>query len=131
MLYKIREEGLPKSSLLFWDELLSRNGDFIAAKRQEVIDWANSSNVLRDRKFEIEYDKSAISQQRLEKYRDMEIASATTLVGPHRDDFSVFAIEPTGEKRLLSHFGSRGEQRIAILWLKLRELSFIENQTQV
>ena len=31
--------------------------------------------------------------------------------------------------RELSKYGSRGEQRLAILWLKLAELSYIEQKT--
>lgn len=33
------------------------------------------------------------------------------------------------EYRNLSHFGSRGEQRLGVLWLKLRELAYIEETT--
>ena len=72
-----------------------------------------------------------------------------TLVGPHRDDFSVkfhsFTVsqfhsdkEQTNPETSksgnletidLATFGSRGEQRMAILWLKLGELAFIEQVT--
>jgi DNA replication and repair protein RecF len=49
-------------------------------------------------------------------------------VGPHRDDVGFY--KQHGKEQLdLSKYGSRGEQRLAILWLKLAELSFIEQQT--
>jgi DNA replication and repair protein RecF len=69
---------------------------------------------------------SDTSEERLEKYKNEEIASATTLVGPHRDDFIFLE-----EERELSSFGSRGEQRMAVLWIKLAELSYIEEKTNV
>ena len=69
---------------------------------------------------------SAISEGRLEQYKNEEVSSATTLVGPHRDDF-IFKLND----RELSSFGSRGEQRMGVLWIKLAELSFVESTTEV
>ena len=36
--------------------------------------------------YRIEYDKSVISEARLEQYKQEEVAAKSTLVGPHRDD---------------------------------------------
>ncbi len=119
LLFRIREEGISRSNLLFWDQLLIKNGNYISKRREELIDFLNN------RKLHIEYNSSAISEGRLEKYKNEEVASATTLVGPHRDDFTFF-----DNNRELSSFGSRGEQRMAILWLKLAELNFIEEKTK-
>jgi len=124
LLYRIREEGLSRSQLLFWDRLLIKNGDYISQKREDFIEHANNKPSLDSHKFRLEYDKSAISASRLEQYAAEEVAAATTLVGPHRDDFCFFE-----NGRDLSRFGSRGEQRMAVLWLKLRELEYIEDQT--
>jgi DNA replication and repair protein RecF len=70
-----------------------------------------------------------ISEGRLEQYAEEEVAAATTLVGPHRDDFVFKVINGRQEARELARFGSRGEQRMAVLWLKLAELAFIEEVT--
>lgn len=121
LLLRIREEGTPRSQLLFWDKLLIKNGDYLSKKRGELIEFINKNPSLNKEKFELEYDRSAISEARLEQYGEEEIAAATTLVGPHRDDF-IFK----EEERDLARFGSRGEQRMAALWLKLAELAFIE-----
>lgn len=129
LLYRIREEGLSRSQLLFWDKLLTGNGNYISSARQNLIDFINATGGLNDQDFNLTYDSSAISERRLEQYKNEEIASATTLVGPHRDDF-IFQIRSTKhEIRNLNSFGSRGEQRMAILWLKLAELAFIEAKT--
>ena len=129
LLYQIREEGVPRSQLLFWDKLLIKNGDYIARQREEFIDYANLTEPLKGHSFSLEYDKSAISEARLEKYAKEEVAAATTLVGPHRDDF-IFMIEESShsaeEQRELAKYGSRGEQRMGVLWIKLAELYFIE-----
>ena len=129
LLFRIREEGLSSGQLLFWNQLLIRNGDYISGKREELINSINSKQDLNNTKFEITYDKSSISEGRLKQYAEEEIAAGTTLVGPHRDDF-VFRIQVNKkETRNLATYGSRGEQRMGILWLKLRELAFVEEKT--
>jgi DNA replication and repair protein RecF len=126
LLFRIREEGIPRSQLLFWNQLLIKNGDYISLRRQEFIDFVNSEKSPSDTHYRLEYDKSVISEGRLEQYKEEEVAAATTLVGPHRDDFIFFE-----GKRNLASFGSRGEQRMGILWLKMSELNFIETKTEV
>jgi DNA replication and repair protein RecF len=119
LLFRIREEGLSRSQLLFWNQLLIKTGNYISQRRGEFINFVNEEGRVK-----LDYDPSAISEGRLEQYKDEEIAAATTLVGPHRDDFVFF-----DNKRDLSKFGSRGEQRMAVLWLKLAELAFIQEKT--
>ena len=128
LLYRIREEGLSRSQLLFWDKLLIRNGNYISVKRGEFIDFINATGGLNDQEFDLTYDNSAISQGRLEQYINEEIASASTLVGPHRDDF-IFNIGELRKSRSLDKFGSRGEQRMAVLWLKMGELAFLAKES--
>lgn len=121
LLFRIREEGLSRGQLLFWDQLLIKNGDYITGKREDYINFINQTKSVNNLQYRLEYDKSVISIGRLEQYKNEEVAAATTLVGPHRDDFVFLA----GERNLDS-FGSRGEQRMAVLWVKLAELEFIK-----
>jgi DNA replication and repair protein RecF len=123
LLLRIRDEGITRSQLLFWDKLLIKNGDYISTAREEFINFVNLTPPLDSEVFSLEYDKSAISEARLEQYAEEEVAAATTLVGPHRDDF-IFS----RARRDLARFGSRGEQRMGVLWLKLAELKFIEEK---
>ena len=55
------------------------------------------------------------------KYND-EIKFGTTLIGPHKDDYS-FELDNTNLKEL----GSQGQQRMAILTLKLSEIEIFKN----
>jgi DNA replication and repair protein RecF len=121
LLMHIRDDGASRSGLLFWNQLLIKNGDYISAKRRELIEYINSKN-----KCNLVYDASSISESRLEQYKDAEIASATTLVGPHRDDIVFLQ-----EGRDLASFGSRGQQRMQILYLKLAEMAYVEENTGV
>ena len=128
LLYRIREEGISRSQLLFWNQLLIKNGDYITKKREEFIDFCNKQTEVGGKSYSIDYDRSVVSEGRLEQYKDEEIAAATTLVGPHRDDFAFKEIGSKGKAiRDLSSYGSRGEQRMAVLWIKMSELDFIED----
>ena len=129
MLYRIREEGISRSQLLFWDKLLIKNGDYISGIREDFIEFVNETRSLNNQDFELVYDKSAISEARLEQYAREEVAAATTLVGPHRDDFC-FRLKGKKSYRDLAKYGSRGEQRMGVLWLKLAELAYIKKVTE-
>jgi DNA replication and repair protein RecF len=121
----ISEGKASRSQLLFWNQLLISAGSYITDKREEYIEFVNNF-VLDDIHYFLEYDKSIISESRLDQYKDEEVYAKATLVGPHRDDMR-FMIDGK-EKRDLSKFGSRGEQRLGVLWLKLAEVSFIQEK---
>lgn len=133
----INEGKAHRHQLYFWNQLLIGAGGYLTDKRAEYIDFANTQALsvkeeskkgknftLAASRFTLAYDKSVISDSRLIQYKDEEIAAGATLVGPHRDNFIVYINE-----KELSKYGSRGEQRLAILRLKLSELSYIERET--
>ena len=57
-------------------------------------------------------------------HRQEELDRGVTVVGPHRDDFSFVA-----NGRDMGTFGSRGQQRTAVLALRLSELQWLQNAT--
>jgi DNA replication and repair protein RecF len=96
VLEAIRDEGADHRQLVFWDQLLIKAGSYITSKRKEFIEFVNSYKIpLAESEnflsYSITYDLSIISEERLFQYENAEIASATTLVGPHRDDL-IFTI---------------------------------------
>lgn len=113
LLSMIREGLANRSQLYFWDKLLIKNGDYITLKRGEYL-----QSLVGD--YTTFYDKSIITEERLKQYEVEEVAAATTLVGPHRDDFVI-----NFSNKNISKYGSRGEQRMAILWLKHGEIKFL------
>ncbi|MDO8429555.1 MAG: DNA replication and repair protein RecF [Candidatus Daviesbacteria bacterium] len=126
VLKRIREEVARAGELEYWTKQILENGLIIQQKRTEFFNNLNlqipklglEAGFLKD--LTLIYKESLISQERLETYQSREIAAATTLIGPHRDDFAMFA----GERNLFL-FGSRGEIRTAILDLKLAELEYV------
>ncbi len=119
----ISEGKAHHNQLQFWDQLLIKAGGYITDVRAKFIDFINHHPPFASH-YSLFYDKSVISESRLVQYKDEEVAAKATLVGPHRDDFLV-----TKKDLDLSKYGSRGEQRLAIVWLKLAELAFIERET--
>ncbi|MBU0619233.1 DNA replication and repair protein RecF [Patescibacteria group bacterium] len=126
LLQRIREGEAQRSQLLFWNRLLIKNGELISQKRQELIDFINHQLETDQRNTRLEYDKSAISPERLEKYKEAEVGAGATLIGPHRDDVKFLK----SNQRDLALYGSRGEQRMAVLATKLSELVFITQRIQ-
>lgn len=63
--------------------------------------------------------------------RREEIARGMTLIGPHRDELRFVAGSPAlGTHEVdLGIYGSRGQQRTAVLALKLAELAFLRERT--
>jgi len=121
-----RETGTRNEKQLeYWDNLVIENGSFITAKREEFINFLNASTKdIFD--FVVEYDKSVISKQRLLQYKAEEVAAGITLVGPHRDDFSIHMFGADKTIHDVKFYGSRGQQRLAILQLKSLELLYVE-----
>ena len=129
LLEKAREEGIRNEKQFeYWDNLLIENGQIISQKRQAFLDFVNlTQKEIFD--FTAFYDKSVISQARLLQYKDAEIGSGVTLVGPHRDDFSLSMFD---DKENTTHdiklYGSRGQQRLAILQLKVLQVQYIKEK---
>lgn len=121
-----RETGFrSQEQFEYWDHLLIENGSYITKKREELINYFNEQDKSL-LSFIATYDRSVVSKERLEQYKGAEAGSGVTLVGPHRDDFYVDILDDSGEQKNVKHFGSRGQQRLVVLQLKLLQLSYIE-----
>lgn len=115
----------------YWDELLITTGTYIHDQRQLFIDFINAqpqhifpSHVI--------YDHSIISEERLEKYKDAEMGACVTLVGPHRDDVKIEWTIENGQLKItetkeIKTFASRGQQRLAVLQLKVLQLQYMQD----
>jgi len=130
LLERIREGEAERKQLMFWNRLLIKNGEVITEKRRELIEFVNEEFKRKKIELRLEYDSSAISKVRLSKYSDAEVGAGKTLVGPHRDDFQLVMQRKGKLKKDLSIYGSRGEQRMAVLTVKLVELEFVKKKTE-
>ncbi|HUQ17239.1 MAG TPA: DNA replication/repair protein RecF [Candidatus Saccharimonadales bacterium] len=129
-------ERPPASELAYWDEELCRLAATISLRRltavREIVP-AFRAEALRfsgTEALDVAYASPAegeTADERAGSYRallaskrDRELWQGTTLVGPHREDLAVRA-----HGRALPEFASRGEQRSAVLALKMAEAAWI------
>jgi len=130
LLDAIREGVSTRHALTFWNGLLIKHGEVLSKKREELVNHIDSlwqrSELFN--KLSLVYDKSIVSEKRLEQYKKEELATGYTLVGPHKDDLQILSLNGEKRKRDLSIYGSRGEQRMAVLALKMGEIYFMEEK---
>lgn len=130
LLERAREEGArSEKEFSYWDELLIKNGQYISKKRNELINFINEKK-KKLFEFELTYDLSEISKERLLQYKNAEIGSGVTLVGPHRDDMLIKSENKlSSKKEEAKYFGSRGQQRLVALELKLAQIENLKKVT--
>jgi DNA replication and repair protein RecF len=140
LLRAIREEGATREELRFWDEAFLDAGAAIVTERLRLLETlagplaAAHAEIAPDEAAEArlglryatnapplpgEPPRAALARRLLET-ADKEVWNGSTLIGPHRDDL---VFELAG--RDLASFASRGQQRTAILALKLAELDLL------
>ena len=123
-----------------WDMQIAKGASYIVKKRMETIRKINEivssmELLLTDEKESIliKYRKSGNQEERfdeewyLEKLalaREEDSRFCHTSVGPHRDDL-IFLMNGND----ISSYGSQGQQRTAILSMKLAELEFVKKET--
>lgn len=137
LLRAIREGEATRDELAFWDRAFIEAGGAVVAERLRLLDALTGP--LARAHAEIAPDEGALTAgygtnsplrpgesprdalaRRLAETADREQWNGTTLIGPHRDDL-VFALDG----RELATFASRGQQRTAILALKLAEMDLL------
>jgi len=135
-----------REQLLIWDPRLIERGSFLIltrikfikklnllaykfhqkiTKEKENIKLTYQSNILKGHEENVSSIDTAF-KDKLEEHKEKEIEQRTTLLGPHRDDFSVYI---NGFN--VASYGSQGQQRTSVLSLKLSELELIKEKEGV
>jgi len=137
LLRAVRDGAADPAELRFWNEVICRDGGQIVSWRRTAL--ADLDRPLADVHAEIapqdgllslryatnaepgpDEDAQAALRRRLAETAEKELWNGSTLVGPHRDD-ALFSLAG----RDMASFGSRGQQRSAILSYKLAELEMV------
>lgn len=142
----VRERRKPASALDPWTEQMIEWGSLILCQRLTMLrqvdermgpifqDLAGSTESLhvayRSTACETQSDGipepaelAASFRERQERVSSREVDQAVSMVGPHRDDFT-FILDGID----LNTYGSRGQQRLAVLALKLAEADWMRAQ---
>jgi DNA replication and repair protein RecF len=140
LLRAIRDESASRDELRYWDRPLLDAGGAVVATRHELLEQlarplaAAHAEIAPEEAaagaLALEYVTNAPAffgetprdalARRLVETAEKELWNGTTLVGPHRDDLAFVM-----DGRDLAAFASRGQQRTAILALKLAELDLV------
>ncbi len=130
LLQQVREGEQSEAVLTFWNMTLVKHGEYVAQQRRTFLDFCAS--VEFPLAFSVEYEHSPITPERIKEYQSREIAAGHTLIGPHKDDLVVklkFSADSQQEFLPVGTYGSRGQQRLAVLWLKMCEFKFLHERT--
>jgi len=147
----IREGRANRTQLAFWDATLIKNGNILTDERREFCEYLSGVTTAFGQ-YQVDYNSSTVSTARLKQYENEEVAAGYTLVGPHKDDFRIMSIPMQSgssystrnerddsvdlkgvstESKDLHKYGSRGEQRLAVLFLKLAAMAYLEEKRKV
>ena len=141
LLRAIREEQASRDQLRYWDAALLDSGAAVVGARlalleaiAEPLGAAHREIAPEEGRLSLRYETNAPAgtsesirealARRLAETAEKEVWNGSTLIGPHRDDL-VFELDQDGTIRDLAGFASRGQQRTAILALKLAELDLL------
>lgn len=142
VLLGIAEGNASRRELSFWNEKLVEMGAVLLYNRINLIRDFNpvlteKANALFNselKSLEIAYVSKFAEARNISEAKDMlqlslqenqhkELAARKSLYGPHRDDFEMmFNLRP------VKVYGSRGQQRLAALILKLAMWQFLKNE---
>ena len=133
-LKKIKLENAKEELLEIWDEQLIEYGKLISEYRNEFIEKIknkieNIHNEITEKKekIKIEYNSDCLNKENYKKLllerRKLDIIKGYTTRGVHRDDFQIYLNDMP-----INIYGSQGQNRTAMLSLKLSELKVIKDE---
>ena len=133
-LRQIKEEHKDENLLEIWDEKLAEYALKIYEYRKEFIEKIiKKINIIHknitngEEQIELEYVTECDSKEKylklLKERRKLDIIKGFTTKGIHRDDFVIYI-----NKKEIKIFGSQGQNRTAMLSLKLAELQVIYDE---
>lgn len=133
-LRQIKEEHKDENLLEIWDEKLAEYAIKIYEYRKEFIekiikklDIIHKNITNGEEQIELEYVTECDSKEKylklLKERRKLDIIKGFTTKGVHRDDFMIYI-----NKKYIKIFGSQGQNRTAMLSLKLAELQVIYDE---
>ena len=130
-----------KPDIDMWDMQIAKGAAYIVKKRKETV--ARMNDAMKetmaclsggDENVTIQYilakgdDETKADMtwflEKLAAFREEDMRLCQTSVGPHRDDLKFLL-----NGRDIAHFGSQGQQRTAILALKLAECEYSKTET--
>lgn len=133
-LKQIKLENKPEEMLEIWDEKLAEYGEKIFLYRNEFIEKISKKinsihkNITEEKEnLKIVYESNCFNKdiyiKLLKERRKLDIIKGFTTKGVHRDDFMIYI-----NNELVNIYGSQGQNRTAVLSLKMAEMQVIYDE---
>ncbi len=137
---KLDSEINDRQSFEIWDGQLAKYAQKIIKKRRQYIRLLSEKSTLvhaeisgKNEVISLEYNSDLIAETeseiekkillKLEKSRQRDVKYGYTTVGPHRDDLTILINDQNIKK-----YGSQGQQRSALLAIKLAQIEIIKDE---
>ena len=121
----------PPSALDVWDTELARHGELILAARRAATDElgplaaGNHAAIASGEAFGLTYESSDLPLlEQLAESKGDDVRRGSTSVGPHRDDLRIDVAGADARS-----FASQGQQRSAVVSMKLAEADLVEERS--
>jgi DNA replication and repair protein RecF len=130
LLDQIRDGQSSKNELFYWDQTLIKNAKIIHDFRTSFVRFANSffqnhSDSQINQIF-LNYHPSILTEDKLAQTYQLDLHRGCTQIGIHRDDFSFNNNKFSTDDKNLAFWGSRGQQRLAVLAIRLAQINYLE-----
>lgn len=130
LLDQIKQNLASPNDLFYWDQVLIKNSkiihDFRIAFVKSVNTFFSNHNDSQINTISINYRPSILNVDKLKNNYQIDLTRGFTQIGPHRDDFSLDNSIFGASDKNLAFWGSRGQQRLAVLALRLAQINFLE-----
>jgi DNA replication and repair protein RecF len=130
LLDQIKQNLASPNDLFYWDQVLIKNSkiihDFRIAFVKSVNTFFSNHNDSQINTISINYRPSILNEDKLKNNYQIDLNRGYTQIGPHRDDFSLDNSIFGATDKNLAFWGSRGQQRLAVLALRLAQINFLE-----
>lgn len=130
LLDQIREGKSQRSELFYWDQSLIKNANIVHTFRQNFVKSVNlffkNHPFSEIQTLSLNYHPSILTEEKLAHNYALDLNFGYTQVGIHRDDFSFDNSIFSAPDKNLAFWGSRGQQRLAVLALRLGQINYLE-----
>ncbi len=116
----------------YWNTKFAELGNSIINERMKLTKYLNENlsynleKLNTNIEINLTYKTQELTTEMIKENLQKELKYKATISGPHRDDLKIETINMLP----LASFGSRGEQRTALLGIKLTEIDYIKNKLE-
>jgi len=134
LLDQVRLKTASQTELFYWDQVLVKNSKIVHDFRTKFIRHVNQFFSTHPdpqiNTLSFNYRPSILTEEKLKRNYQMDLLKGYTQIGLHRDDFTLDNSIFSAPDKNLAFWGSRGQQRLAVLAVRLGQINYLEDNYQ-